>query len=117
MDIERASPGLPGAQVLRLDAADARWQVDLELNDVAPGGLKKYQAVSALQEVQFTIDQNGQRLPHPVQLLLAGVWKRDVGLDVFFPRDRSRLLSLDAVVNPRTGGSTTRHSDSRVRGA
>ena len=84
MDTERASPGLPGAQVLRLDDADAPWQVDLELSDVIPGGMKKYQAVSTLQKVRFTIDRHGQRLARPVELLLAGVWKRDVGLDAFF---------------------------------
>ncbi len=83
MDIEKASPGLPGAQVLRLDGADASWQIDLELDDTGSGGLKKYQAISTLQEVRFTIDQHKQRLAHPVQLLLAGVWKRDVGLDAF----------------------------------
>jgi hypothetical protein len=83
MDIEKASPGLPGAQVLRLDRADGSWQIDLELDGAGPGGLRKYQAISTLQAVRFTIDQRKQRLAHPVELLLAGVWKRDVGLDAF----------------------------------
>ena len=55
----------------------------LELDDAGPGGLRKYQAISTLQEVRFTIEQRKQRLAHPVELLLAGVWKRDVGLDAF----------------------------------
>jgi len=83
MDTEMASPGLPGAQVLRLDGADSQWQVDLELRDLISSGTKKYMAISTLQKVRFTMDQRGQRLTQPVELLLAGVWKRDRGLDAF----------------------------------
>ena len=83
MDTEKANPALPGAQVLRLDGPDSQWQVDLELTDRNPGGLRTYQAISTLEKVRFTTDGAGQPLADPVDFLLAGVWKRDIGLDVF----------------------------------
>jgi hypothetical protein len=81
MDTERASPALPGGQVLRLDDADGQWQVDFELSDRAPSGMKEYLAVSTLRKVRFTLDQHRNPLAAPVEILLAGVWKRGVGLD------------------------------------
>jgi hypothetical protein len=83
MDTEKANPALPGAQVLRLDGPDSQWQVDLELRDRTPQGLRKYQAISTIEKVHFTTDSTGRKLDHPVDLLLAGVWKRGPGLDVF----------------------------------
>jgi hypothetical protein len=86
MDTERGSPSLPGAQVLRLDEADSQWQVDLELTDRLPSGVRKYQAISTLANVRFTTDGRGNTLGTPVDLLLAGVWKREIGLDMFWRR-------------------------------
>jgi hypothetical protein len=83
MDKEKASPSLPGAQVLRLDDVNAQWQVDLELSDLLPSGVKKYMAISTLQKIRLVLDQRGQPRAHPLELLLAGVWKRDLGLDAF----------------------------------
>ena len=83
MDNQRENPALPGAQVLRLDGAGSRWQIDLELTDRAPEGLKLYQAISTLGKVRFTTDSAGRQLAAPVDLLLAAVWKRGTGLDVF----------------------------------
>lgn len=83
MDTERANPNLPGAQVLRLDAADSPWQEDLELKDRIPAGLRTYQAISTLEKVRFTTDGAGQALAEPTDILLAGVWSREGGLDVF----------------------------------
>jgi len=83
MDTARADPALPGAQILRLDSADSHWQVDLELTDRIPLGLRKYQAISTLEKVRLTTDSAGRALADPVDLLLAGVWNRAVGLDVF----------------------------------
>ena len=83
MDTEKANPALPGAQVLRLDGPDSQWQVDLELTDRNPQGLRTYQAISTLEKVRFTTDSAGHALADPVDLLLAGVWSREGGLDVF----------------------------------
>jgi hypothetical protein len=83
MDTETANPALPGAQVLRLDGPDSQWQVDLELTDRTPLGLRTYQAISTLEKVRFTTDSAGQPLADPVDFLLAGVWKRGIGLDLF----------------------------------
>jgi hypothetical protein len=83
MDTETNNLDLPGAQVLRLDGPDSAWQVDLELTDRMPWGIRTYQAISNLETVRFTTDGSGAQLDNPVDLLLAGVWKRDYGLDVF----------------------------------
>jgi hypothetical protein len=83
MDTAKDNPALPGAQVLSLNGPDARWQVDLDLKDRTPAGLRSYQAISTLEKVHFTTDGDGHMLAAPVDLLLAGVWKRGTGLDVF----------------------------------
>jgi hypothetical protein len=83
MDTESADPALPGAQILRLDSPDSPWQVDFELTDRVPRGLRTYFTISTLEKVRFTTDSAGQPLADPVDLLLAGVWSRQLGLDVF----------------------------------
>jgi hypothetical protein len=85
MDTEKDNPALPGAQVLRLDAAEAQWQVDVEFAERDPWRVKlrKYMAVSTLVPVSFTIDDEGRALDPPAELLLAGTFSRNVGLDVF----------------------------------
>jgi hypothetical protein len=83
MDTAKNNPALPGAQVLRLDGPGATWQVDLQLNDRNPRGLRLYQAISTIEKVRFTTDDEGKLLTIPVEFLLAGVWKRGPGLDVF----------------------------------
>jgi hypothetical protein len=83
MDTEAGNSALPGAQVLRLDSSDSQWQVDLELTDRTPLGLRLYMAISTLEKVRFTTDSAGQPLTDPVDFLLAGVWKRGIGLDLF----------------------------------
>jgi hypothetical protein len=83
MDTQQENPALPGAQVLRLDGSGSPWQIDLELTDRNPQGLRLYQAISTLGKVHFTTDSAGRQLAAPVDLLLAAVWKRGIGLDVF----------------------------------
>ncbi len=83
VDTERENLTLPGAQVLRLDAANSEWQIDFELDQRLPSGKRRYQAISNLQAVRFTIDNKGEALDPPVDLLLAGVWSHG-GLEVFF---------------------------------
>jgi hypothetical protein len=82
-DIDSENPALPGAQVLRLDSATSPWRVDLELDDRNPRGLRLYQAISNFEKVQFTEDSAGRPLTPPVEMLLAGAWKRGEGLDIF----------------------------------
>ena len=69
--------------MLRLDTPGSEWQVDLELRDRNPRGLRLYQAISTLQRVHFTVDSTGRQLATPADLLLAAVWKRGSDLDVF----------------------------------
>jgi hypothetical protein len=83
MDAETANPALPGAQVLRLDGPGAEWQVDLELHDRNPLGLRTHMAISTLEKVRFSTDGAGRQLAAPIDLLLAATFKRGVGLDVF----------------------------------
>jgi hypothetical protein len=87
-DTERSAPSLPGAQVLRLDGPDSEWKVDLELTQQTPSEMRTYLAISNLASVHLTTDGGGNALAQPVDFLLAGVWKRGPGLDVF-----SRLTS------------------------
>ena len=90
-DSESENPALPGAQVVRLDGPGSTWRVDLQLDDRNPRGLRLYQAISTLEKVRFTTDSSGRALAAPVEMLLAGVWKRGPGLDVF-----SRAAGSDA---------------------
>jgi hypothetical protein len=83
MDTESENVVLPGAQVLRLDAPGSEWQVDLELSERTQLGRRKYLAISNLKEVRLTTDSVGRPLADPARLLLAAVWKRGPGLDVF----------------------------------
>jgi hypothetical protein len=83
MDTEKLLPELPGAQVLRLDSPESEWKVDLELDERGIRNMRMYQAIANLRAVHFTTDDNGSKLPQPIDILLAGVWKRATGLDVF----------------------------------
>ena len=85
MDTESKNPALPGAQVLRLDAANGQWQVDLELTERDPWQVKlrKDFAISIIKPVRFAYDQQGHALESPVDMLVAGVWSHNLGLDVF----------------------------------
>ena len=57
------------AQVLRLDQADGRWQVDLDLGEANDLGLQ-YMKGNILKSVTFTRDKQGHPLKTPVQLLV-----------------------------------------------
>lgn len=101
-DTEQENLALPGAQVLRLDDANSEWQIDFELYQRMPSGKRKYQAISNLKAVHFTVDDKGEVLDPPVDLLLAGVWSHG-GLDAFsrvtgspsFPWARIRIPGHD----------------------
>ena len=57
------------AQVLRLDRADGRWQVDLDLGKSNGLGLR-YMKGNILKSVTFTRDAAGKRLAKPENLLV-----------------------------------------------
>jgi hypothetical protein len=57
------------AQVLRLDSADGRWQVDLDLGKTNGLGLH-YMKGNILKSVTFTRDRSGKLLPQPKNLLV-----------------------------------------------
>ena len=98
-DTEKDNPALPGAQVLRLDGTGSEWRIDLQLDDRNARGLRLYQAISTLETVHIASDRSGQPLPSPVDLLLAAVWKRGEGVDVFSRVDGSgfRLWSKSSL--------------------
>jgi uncharacterized sulfatase len=72
------------AEVLVLDAPDARWKVDLAMGP-------KHLRVTALKSVTFSTDGTGRAMARPVTLLLAGsdsekqssVWTRDDARDTW----------------------------------
>ncbi|MFP6874881.1 MAG: NIPSNAP family protein [Verrucomicrobiales bacterium] len=57
------------AQVLRLDAADEHWQVDLEMGHANNLGLQ-YMKGNILKSITFTRDMSGAPLPKPQNLLV-----------------------------------------------
>ncbi len=57
------------AQVLRLDAADGKWQVDLDTGRSNEFGLR-YMKGNILKSVTFTRDGSGKPLPQPQSLLV-----------------------------------------------
>src|SRR6266849_5074468 len=72
---DQAGPeGPQGSEILVLDEPSARWRVDHAFDERMPDGRPRDLAVSALEEVTFTIDGNGARLLAPVSLLIAANW-------------------------------------------
>ena len=69
------------AQVLRLDSADGRWQVDLDMGKSNGHGLR-YMKGNILKSVTFTRDESGKLLPHPQNLLVmaAGAYSQEHGV-------------------------------------
>lgn len=81
------NPGLPGAQVLRLDGPSAGWQIDLELDDVVQtgpwAGQRAAYAIAALESLTMTTDSSGVALSPAVPLLAATTWAHSSGLHVY----------------------------------
>jgi hypothetical protein len=80
---EAGSEGPQGAEILVLDGPAARWH---GLDERMPDGRPRDLAVSALEEVTFTTDGKGARLPAPVSLLIAANWDL-TGMARVFSRD------------------------------
>ena len=87
-DSESDNPQLPGGQVLRLDASDAQWKIDFELDDrVRSGpnvGKRKYYAVSTLASIEFRVDANRRPFEHPAAMLFASTLERGSGSEIFY---------------------------------
>jgi hypothetical protein len=78
------NPNLPGAQVLRLDAPDADWQIELEIDDLGDAGKFDVYAIAALEAVTVTTDSTGAPLPAPgVAVLAATTWTYSPGLHIY----------------------------------
>ena len=63
-------PEKQSAQVLRLDAADAQWQVDLDLGRANDGLGLRYMKGNILKSVTFTRGADGTPLTQPTNLLV-----------------------------------------------
>ena len=72
-------------QILRLDGPNGQWQVDLQMGPYYP-------RAESLRSVTFTTDGNGNPLPQPVNLLVAGAWSNNyynAAMATLFVRDDS----------------------------
>jgi len=76
------------AQVLRLDSADGRWEVDLDMGKSNGYGLR-YMKGNILKSVTFTRDEFGKLLPQPQDLLVAaaGAYTQKHGVVSAWVRD------------------------------
>jgi hypothetical protein len=97
-DSEINNPGLPGPQIYRLDSPGGQWQVEYELPKTMVGrwGVREYQALSNLAKVSFTKDKDGHTIAPAAELLVAGVFSRGTGIDVFL-RSPSGRWSYDPI--------------------
>jgi hypothetical protein len=83
---EAGPEGPQGVEILVLDEPGARWRIDHAFDERMPDGRPRDLAVSALEEVTFTTDGKGARLPAPVSLLIAANWNL-TGTTRVFSRD------------------------------
>lgn len=111
-DSRQTDPGLPGAQVLVLDAPAASWKVDTEFSErITSGtqaGLRRYQAIGALYTVRFGSDYRGRPLATPHSVLLASVWDRLGSLTVFSKGGQSGHWSQTTLAPAAPKGAQTR---------
>jgi len=96
------------AQVLRLDAADGRWQVDLDMGRANPRGLR-YMKGNILKSVTFTRTGAGAVLPEPRTLLVAaaGAYRDGQGFVSAWVRDDTSGTWRHGIVKSgsRAGGT------------
>ncbi len=96
------------AQVLRLDSADGRWEVDLDLGRSNGLGLR-YMKGNILKSVTFTRDGSGNPLPQPQNLLVmaAGAYVGDEGVVSAWVRDNADGTWSHSIVKrgSRAGGT------------
>jgi hypothetical protein len=84
-DSEKDSPALPGPQVYRLDSPGGHWEVEYVLPKTTMGRqrAREYQAFANLARVSFTRDSDDHSIAPAADLLVAGVFSRGKGVDVF----------------------------------
>src|SRR5262249_35857570 len=75
-----------GAQILRLDSSQGKWQVDHLFTGFLTYGKVRYLRIDAMESVTFTTDGQGQKLSEPVTILLAVPFDQ-TGPAVVFSRD------------------------------
>ena len=83
---DRPYPERQSAQVLRLDSADAQWQVDLDTgrsNNLD----SRYMKGNILKSITFTTDGEGNPLLPPRNLLVAGAGKPDSHVSIWVRND------------------------------
>jgi len=87
------------AQVLRLDASEAKWQVDLDLGETNGLGLR-YMKGNILKSVTFTRDERGDPLPKPKTLLVmaSGAYTENDGVVSAWTRNDSTSTWTHALV-------------------
>jgi hypothetical protein len=76
-----------GPQVLVLDSPRGKWRVDNTFNRTQSNGQPYFQRVDSLQELTFNYDGQGNKLPAPVSLLVAGLenWAPEGGYPLAEP--------------------------------
>jgi len=96
------------AQVLRLDSADGRWEVDLDMGKSNGRGLR-YMKGNILKSVTFSRDGAGKTLPRPQELLVAaaGAYSGKRGVVSAWVRDDAAGTWSHRIVKhgPRAGGT------------
>jgi hypothetical protein len=102
------------AQVLRLDAPNATWQVDLELG-------RGYLRAESLKSLTFTTDGAGKPLKSPVTKLVVGAyrtWAGDAAASIWIRDDATGKWKQSDIVSNNAGSIRTlrMHRDS-VTGA
>jgi hypothetical protein len=93
--------GPQGAEILVLDEPGARWRVDHAFDERMPDGRPRDLAVSALEEVTFTTDGKGARLPAPVSLLIAANWDLTGTARVFSRDDTTGIWANASLAQDR----------------
>lgn len=110
---------LPGAQVFVLDRSPAKggvWRQDLHLEERGDQAVgcdfphrRRNIAISVMKAVTFRTDGSGRSLDRPVSLLLAGVWDRCPGMNVFVRSASDRGTWTRSMVIPNSIGMGNRH--------
>lgn len=81
--------GRQGAEILVLDAPDARWRVEHVFGEWISRERRRDLAISALAGVTFETDGAGAQLREPVSMLLASAWDLTGATRVFSRDDAS----------------------------
>ena len=87
------------AQVLRLDSADSRWLLDLNMGESNDLGLR-YMKGNILKSVTFSLDASGKPLPVPQNVLVmaAGAYKEGKSFVSAWVRDDAKGKWIHSIV-------------------